>query len=247
MISDISGVSGHGRQSVVLLSGLLCDPTIWSGQVAALEPAAQVRCLSFAGFDSIEAMAAHVLENAPTDFNLAGHSMGARVALEVVRQAPSRVQRLALLDTGVHAVSEGEPARREALLQLSRSEGMAAVAARWLPPMLHPDHAADPVLVASLTAMIERYSVEDFAGQIQALYARPDATAQLSRIDCPVLLCVGREDTWSPLEQHQAMARHLRDARLVIIEHSGHMTPVEAPEAVSAALIEWLSTPIRPA
>lgn len=245
MTHDTSGVTGGGKETVLLLSGLLCDATIWRQQVAALEQSAEVRCLSFAGFSSIEAMAAHVLETAPPAFNLVGHSMGARVALEVIGQAPARVGRLALLDTGVHAVRDGEQAKREALLELARKDGMGALAARWLPPMLHPDHAIDGALMAVLTAMVERHTAEAFAGQIQALLGRPDATAQLGQIACPVLLGVGREDAWSPLAQHQMMAERISKATLVVFEHSGHMAPLEAPEAVTSALLEWLSVPSR--
>ncbi len=240
-----SGATDRSKETVLLLSGLLCDATIWREQVAALAQSAEVRCLGFAGFNSIEAMAAHVLETAPPAFSLVGHSMGARVALEVVRQAPASVRRLALLDTGVHAVRDGEQAKREALLELARQGGMGALAGRWLPPMLHPDHVTDGALMAVLTAMVERHTADEFAGQIRALLARPDASAQLGRIACPVLLGVGREDAWSPLAQHQVMAERIPKATLVVFEYSGHMAPLEAPEAVTSALLYWLSVPSR--
>ncbi|KQQ82974.1 hydrolase [Xanthomonas sp. Leaf131] len=225
---------------VLLLCGLLCDASIWEHQRAALAGVADVQVLEFRDLTTLPAMAAYVLERAPLRFALAGHSMGARVALEVLRLAPERVQRLALLDTGVHPRSDGEQAQRESLVALARAQGMRALASHWLPPMLHPDRRADPALLAPLTAMVERHTPQHFAGQVNALLHRPDATPLLATIRCPTLLGVGRQDAWSPVARHQAMARQIPGAQLVVFEESGHMAPVEAPEAVSTALRSWL-------
>lgn len=225
---------------VLLLCGLLCDASIWEHQRAALAELTDVQVLDFRDLTTLPEMAADVLERAPPRFALVGHSMGARVALEVLRLAPERVQRLALLDTGVHPRSDGEQAQREALVALAHTQGMRALANQWLPPMLHPDRRADPALLAPLTAMVERYTPQHFAGQVNALLQRPDATPLLATIRCPTLLGVGRQDAWSPVARHQDMARQIPGAQLVVFEHSGHMAPVEAPEAVSAALRTWL-------
>ncbi len=117
---------------------------------------------------------------------------------------------------------------------------MQALAQRWLPPMLHPDHSADSELMDDLMAMVQRHSAQSFAGQTHALLERPDAGPVLAHITCPTLLGVGRQDAWSPLARHQDMARHIPQARLAIFEHCGHMAPVEAPAAVSDALRDWL-------
>src|SRR5579863_3475131 len=127
--------------TVFLLPGLLCDETIWADQRAALGDVGDVLVPDFRHVNSIKAMAQIVLDAAPERFSVAGHSMGGRVALEVFRMAPDRVGRLALLDTGVHPRAADEESKRGALVELARREGMAAMAARWLPPMLHPDHA----------------------------------------------------------------------------------------------------------
>ena len=134
--------------TVFLLPGLLCDETIWADQRAAL---GNIIIPNFRHVNSIEAMAKLVLDQAPERFSVAGHSMGGRVALEVYRMAPDRVQRLALLDTGIHPRGATEEAKRGELVELARSQGMAAMAARWLPPMLHPDHSA---LLGPLTEMV---------------------------------------------------------------------------------------------
>jgi pimeloyl-ACP methyl ester carboxylesterase len=223
--------------TVFLLPGLLCDETIWSDQRDALGRFANVIIPDFRFVNSIEAMAAIVLEQAPERFALAGHSMGARVAVEVMRIAPEKVERLALLDTGVHPRGESEPAKRQALVELAHREGMEALAARWLPPMLHPDHSA---LMPPLTEMVRRSTPETFANQQKALLDRPDAISVLSAIKCPTLVLCGREDAWSPVSQHAEIARSIPHSTLVIVEDCGHMSPVEQPTAVTRALLDWL-------
>lgn len=223
----------------MLVAGLLCDETVWSAQRAALEGECDVFTPSLWGLDSIPGMARAVLDAAPRRFALAGHSLGARVALEVVRQAPERVERLALLDTGVHPVRPGEAEKRQELIDLARREGMAALAARWLPPMVHPDRVRDPALMDPLAAMVCRASPDIFERQVRALLARPDAAAVLPGIRCPTLVACGRQDAWSPLSQHEPIAAAIPGARLAVIESSGHMSTVEAPEAVARLLLDW--------
>ncbi|MCC8535423.1 alpha/beta fold hydrolase [Xanthomonas axonopodis pv. poinsettiicola] len=228
------------KPTVLLLCGLLCDATIWQPQHEGLGDLADVQVLDFAGFDSIAQMAAHALALAPPQFALAGHSMGGRVALEIMRQAPERVTQLALLDTGTAPRREGEREERQALVDLAQTQGMHALALTWLPPMLHPARVADANLMERLVAMVRRQRVQSFAGQVTALLERPDAAPVLAQIRCPTLLGVGRQDAWSPLARHQDMARQIPGARLVVFEDSGHMAPVEAPVAVTAALRDWL-------
>src|ERR1700689_4979713 len=129
------------KQSAVLLSGLLCDETFWSDIPRRLAGVAEIQVVSFRGFSSIPAMAQHVLDIAPERFAVAGHSMGGRVALEIMRAAPRRVTGLALLNTGVYAVRDGEPQSRGRLLRVAYQQGMPALAAEWLPPMLGSDAA----------------------------------------------------------------------------------------------------------
>jgi pimeloyl-ACP methyl ester carboxylesterase len=224
--------------TVFLLPGLLCDGTIWADQRAALGDAViNVAIPNFRHVNSIESMAQIVLDAAPERFSIAGHSMGGRVALEVYRMAPERVERLALLDTGVHPRGANEEAKRGELVELARSEGMAAMVTRWLPPMLHPDHSA---LLGPLTEMVLRSTPETFANQQRALLDRPDARAVLGGIRCPTLVLCGRQDIWSPVAQHEEIAASIPNARLVIVEDCGHMSPVEQPKAVTKALLSHL-------
>lgn len=231
------------RPVLYLLPGLLCDETVWANQIESLSPSYDVRVPRFGGFDSLTAMAEAVLETAPERFSVAGHSMGARVALEVVRLAPERVERLALLDTGTHPLRAGEAEKRQVLVDLAHRDGMTALSGQWLPPMVHPERASDARLMPGLTAMVERMTPAMFEGQIRALVNRPEAEAGLGAIRCPVLVGVGRQDAWSPVEQHEAMAALIPNAALVVFENSGHMAPIEAPEAVTRALRDWMEGP----
>jgi pimeloyl-ACP methyl ester carboxylesterase len=194
-------------------------------------------------FRSIEAMAEHILASAAPRFALCGHSMGGRVAIEVYRRAPNRVDRLALLDTGTHPTQSGEAEKRLALVNLARTQGMSALALTWLPPMVHPDLPRDGALMTALFAMVERMSPEIFENQVTALLNRPNADPVLPSIHCPTLVAVGRQDAWSPVAQHEIIAKAIVGARLRVFEECGHMSTLEAPEAVTSALAEWMRTP----
>jgi pimeloyl-ACP methyl ester carboxylesterase len=234
------------KQTVYLVPGLLCDAVVWEHQTAALSPEYDTRIPELTRQSSIAAMAADILSGAPERFSVAGHSMGARVALEIMAQAPGRVDRIALLDTGVHPVTPDEPAGRQALLDVSATLGMRALADRWLPPMVGDGALdADPVLRDQLYAMVERMTPEIHRAQIAALLGRPDARQQLAAITVPALVGVGEHDRWSPPAQHQLIAAAIPHAEYVVFANSGHMSPMEAPQAVTAALRRWLRQPIR--
>jgi pimeloyl-ACP methyl ester carboxylesterase len=191
-------------------------------------------------------MADAILAKAPPKFAVVGHSMGGRVALEVVRRAASRVTGLALLDTGYTPLPSGEAgakeaAGRHALLELARTSGMRAVAERWLSiPMIHAARLHERTLVSSILRMIERRTPQQFAAQIRALLARPDATALLPIISCPALVLCGRDDAWAPLSTHRVMAQLIPHSTLVTVPDCGHMSTMERPEPVSSAVRTWL-------
>ncbi|GGB97775.1 hydrolase [Marinobacterium zhoushanense] len=232
--------------TLMLLPGLLCDEAVWQEQLTDLHDL-DCRVVDFGTADSISAMADIVLQQAPERFALAGHSMGGRVALEVYRRAPQRVSHLALLDTGYEARPQGaagapERQKRLALLEQAQREGMRAMGTVWAQGMVHPDRLRDRDLMESILAMIARKTPELFQAQIRALLDRPDATAILKSLHCPTLLLVGRQDSWSPLERHEAMAALAPGSVLSVIEDAGHMSTMERPRAVTAALREWLDS-----
>ena len=232
-------------EPLVLLPGLLCDEAVWQGQIDALRDVAACTSMDWGRLDSIISMAERVLRLAPPEFSLAGHSMGGRVAFQVVRLAPQRVKRLALFNTGAEARPAGEAGvqeetKRRALLTVARTQGMRAFTMEWLPRMMMAGRMTDQPLVESIIAMLERKSPQIYEAQMQALLGRPDARPVLPNIACPTLLLTGREDTWSPPARHAEMAAIIPNSRLVIVPNAGHMAPMEQPAAVAAAMREWL-------
>lgn len=228
------------KTKLYLLSGLLCDSTVWQAQLDGLANICDVEAIDFQGFDSIPQMAEYVLARAPARFALAGHSMGARVALEIIRMAPDRVERLALLDTGTHSVRSGEAESRQQLLDLAQEQGMHALADQWLPPMMSPTNAARAELWEPLREMVCRMSPVTFKGQIKALLNRPDASEVLAQLRCPVLIGVGAEDRWSTVAQHEQLADSVKHAAFEVYPAAGHMAPFEAPSVVTESLRRWM-------
>jgi len=225
---------------IVLIPGLMNDGWVWRHQIGALSRIAPVEVARNDGCDSLAAMAARILDDTRGPLWIAGHSMGGRVALEAWAQAPERIAGLALLDTGAHGPRDGEAPKRNALVELARREGLRAVAREWLPPMLSARARAEPSFVEGIVAMLERATPAIFAGQQHALLGREDRTALLPTIRCPCLVATGDEDGWAPPAQHQRMADAIPGAALRIVEGAGHMLPVEAPDAVTAMLLDWL-------
>jgi pimeloyl-ACP methyl ester carboxylesterase len=227
------------RESLVLVPGLLCDGTVWQEQVRALGGSHPVHVAAHGLADSLEQMAEQILAAAPAAFALAGHS------LEVLRQAPERVTRLALLGTGHEARAAGENGEQERELRqgwidLAHREGMLAVVRQSPLLMLHPSLMNDQALVSAVEAMGVRAGVAQLEAQIRALLARPDCTALLGRIRIPTLLLAGCEDKWSPLVRHEEMNRLIAGSRLVAVPECGHMSTMEQPAAVTRALRDWL-------
>lgn len=226
---------------LLMLPGLICDSRIFDGQTAAFEQAWPVP--DYGDAATLAEMARRALDAAPPRFALLGHSMGARVALEIVRTAGERVERLALVSTGVHLPAQGEAAKRYALRDLGRAEGMAALVDAWLPPMIAPLRPRDG-LYERLRAMCVEAGLTRFEAQIAALLSRPEVESLLPAISCPTLVAVGREDRWSPPAQHEAITALVPGAHLVVVEGAGHMLPAEDPDALNAAIADWLEQPI---
>lgn len=228
------------RPRLVLLPGMPQDAELWQHQTRFLPEVAEVSVGDLTGHDSIAALARSVLESTPGRFLVAGLSMGGYVALELLRQAPERVIKLALLDTNARADTPEQTANRKAAVDLARQGRMRAVMAAVLPRLIHPDRLADGDLVESLHAQAERVGVEGYARQQAAIMARPDSRPFLPAIACPTLVLCGRQDALSPPEIHAEMADAIPNARLAVIEECGHIAAQERPHAVTALLRDWI-------
>ncbi|MBZ8138490.1 alpha/beta hydrolase [Rubrivivax gelatinosus] len=229
---------------LLLLPGLLCDAALWAPQIAALPAACTVA--EYGDARSIGAMAEAALAAAPPGaLAVAGHSMGGRVAFEICRRAPERVQRLALLNTGCQALPEGaageqERAGRMRFLDIARRDGMRAMAHEWVLGTVHESRRPGPV-VDTVVEMFARRTPELFEAQIQALLERPDYRDLLPEIGCTTLLLTGSDDRLTPPDGHAEMRKRIADASHVVIGRCGHMAPLESPAAVNAALGAWLA------
>ncbi len=235
--------------ALLLVPGLMCDGAVWAPVLSALSDHADCHVVDHGLSDGLDLMAEQLLAKAPPTFALAGHSMGGRVALEVMRRAPHRVTHLALLDTGYKAkvpgaVGEEEARKRQALLDIARTQGVRAMAQVWVQGMVAPERLADSALIESIVAMLARKSADVFANQIHALLNRPDTQDVLARIDIPTLVACGEQDSWSPPVQHEEIAC-LIPARPQVktIPLAGHMATMEQPQACAQLLIDWLLLP----
>ncbi|MCR9219619.1 MAG: alpha/beta hydrolase [Alphaproteobacteria bacterium] len=228
------------RPPLILVPGLLLTERMWAHQTAHLADVAAPVVADTLQDDAIDAMAYRLLADAPPRFALAGLSMGGYVALAVMRKAPERVSKLALLDTQARNDAPEQTRRRRALLALSKQGRFRGVTERLLPLLVHADRLGERALVEPIYAMAEAVGRDGFARQQAAVMNRPDARADLPRIACPTLVLCGREDALTPLDLSREMADAIPRARLAVIEECGHMSAMERPQAVTALMRDWL-------
>ena len=225
----------------------MCDHTSWAPMLPFLDAHITHTTVDHGDADSLVTMAERILHNAPAVFDLAGHSMGGRVALEVMRLAPERVRRLALLGTGYRAKESGavgaeEVRKRQVFLDLARTQGVRAMAAEWVKPMVAPSRLDDAAFVETILAMMARKSEDIFKRQIKALLERPDASDVLSRIHIPTLVMAGAFDGWATPAQHQDIANLIpAKPEVAVIGPSGHMMMMEEPQLVAQHFNQWLA------
>lgn len=229
------------RTPLALLPGLLLGADLWRHQTQELSDLADIRVADFSTQDNVSDMAKSVLEMMPQRFALAGLSMGGYVAQEVMRQAPDRVERLALMDTRACPDEEEVVSLRRGLMELARKGRFKGVTPRLLPMLVHEGRLEDKDLCDRILAMAENIGRDGFIRQQQAILDRPDFRPDLARITCPTLVLCGREDQLTPVEAHRQMAAGIADSRLVILEHCGHLPPMEKPQETTAELRRWLT------
>lgn len=227
---------------LVLVPGLLCDAGLWAAQTAAFRDDRPCWVPDIARDDTMAAIARRVLAEAPFErFALAGLSMGGMVALAIRREAPARVERLALLDTNARPDTPERTRERQVFMALAQSErGFTTINGRMMARLVHPSRLTDEALVNAIDAMAGRVGLSGYLNQQRALIGRPDSRPDLPSIDCPTLVLCGREDILTPLDLHEEMAAGVLGARLVVVEQCGHMSTMEQPQAVNDPLRAWL-------
>jgi len=229
------------RTPLVLIPGLLCDALLFEPQVHALAETADCWIADCRSADSMQTLARKVLDECPFDqFALAGLSMGGYVAQELMRQAPARVSRLALLDTSARPDNEEQTKRRLRLLEVATGRGFSLIADMLIPALLSRPHQEIPALRAVVRTMALNTGAAAFARQQRAIIGRPDSRPDLAAIACPTLVLCGRQDAITPIALHEEMAAEIPGSRLVVVDDCGHLSTLEQAEEVSHALRQWL-------
>lgn len=225
---------------VLLVPGVLCSPLFYGAQLGALWQRGPVTFAVHTRDDSMAGIARRILESAPPRFALAGHSMGGYIALEIMRRAPQRVAKLALLDTAATPDTPEQTERRHRLIALARDGKLSQVHDLLWPTWVHPAFQADARLRGIAREMAAQVGAEAFLRQQSAILQRPDSRPGLGAIRCPTLVLVGDGDQLTPPERSEEIAAGIPGARLVVLKDCGHMCAMERPEETTAALVEWL-------
>jgi pimeloyl-ACP methyl ester carboxylesterase len=228
---------------IVFIPGLNCTGALFRQQAEALGAEHPIEIADTTKDESIAAMAARLLANAPPHFALAGLSMGGYVALEVMRMAPRRVTRLALLDTSARPDTTEATSRRIGLIRKAEQGEFAQIHPALWPMLVAPDRRADAELEQIVRAMTDETGPVAFIAQERAIIGRMDSRPFLSTITVPTLILVGADDQLTPPELAREMADAIPGAELVVIEGAGHLSTLERPAEVTAALRAWLDRP----
>jgi pimeloyl-ACP methyl ester carboxylesterase len=225
---------------IVLIPGLNCSARLYAEQVPALWRFGPVEIADHTRDSTMDAIAARILADAPPRFALAGLSMGGYLALTIVRQAPERVQKLALLDTSARPETPEQSARRKPQIALAESGRFAEVPALQFPFFVHRSRQGDEALRARVRRMAEETGAQVFLRQQQAIMTRADARPLLAAIKCPTLVLVGDGDALTPPDLSREVAEGISGSRLIIVPDCGHLSTMEQPE-VNKALVEWMT------
>jgi len=220
---------------------MLLDAELFAHQKEHLRDVAEVRVGDITTADTVEGMARAVLDVAPERFALAGLSLGGIVAFEILRQAPGRVERLALLDTNARPPTEGQLESWRRFAAMTEEGRFEEVTAKHLmPTLVHPDRLEDAAITGAVERMAGRVGQEAFVRQLRAQADRPDSRERLGDISRPTLVAGGRQDALCPAELLEEISSGIPGASLVIIEECGHLSSMERPQAVTALLRYWL-------
>jgi pimeloyl-ACP methyl ester carboxylesterase len=227
---------------IVLVPGLTCSARLYAEQIPPLWQFGPVTVADHTRDDSIAAIARRILAAAPPRFALAGLSMGGYISFEIMRQAPQRVAKLALLDTGARADTPEQTEKRRTVMALAETGRYAEVPDLAFPVYVHARRRNDEALKRLVRAMAEETGAHAFLRQQRAIIGRPDSRPGLGGIACPTLVLVGEGDEATPPELAREIAAGIPGSRLVMVPDSGHLSTLEQPQAVTAALVEWMRT-----
>ncbi|QGX97846.1 alpha/beta fold hydrolase [Roseovarius faecimaris] len=230
------------NEPLVFLPGMMCDARVFGPQLAALSPHYTLTVAPITGGDRIEEIASRLLDNLPRKFALAGLSMGGCVAMEILRRAPDRLTRIALMDTNALAETPQSAANYEPMIIKVRSGRLAEA----VPDFLPPDNISSTYrneIMALVQDMAENLGADTVIRQARALQRRRDQQPALRRCKIPALVLCGSEDRLTPVKRHRFMAELIPYAELKVIDGAGHLPTLEQPDATTQAILDWMKQP----
>jgi pimeloyl-ACP methyl ester carboxylesterase len=227
---------------LVLVPGLTCTAQLYGPQIAALWAFGPVMVADHRRDNDMAGIAARILNDAPPHFALAGLSMGGYIAFAMLHQAPERIAKLALLDTAARPDTPEQTAGRHTQIGMAQSGRYSEIADLAIPRYLNAKHQRDEGLTTMVRQMVADTGPEAFVRQQQVIMSRPDSRPLLASIRCPTMVLVGDADIATPPELNKEIADGIPGATFTVIRGSGHLTTIEQPDAVNAALAAWLET-----
>ena len=228
--------------SLLLIPSQLCTAEVWQHQIGTLSEDVNISVADHTQAPSMAGIADHILKTAPDSFALAAHGMGGFVAFEMWRQAPQRIQRMALFDTLATADTPSQITRRRGYATLVRAGKFDQVVEERIPILLHPERQDNESLLKIARDMASQTGPAAFLRQQDAIISRPDSRPTLATITCPTLVAIGRQDAITALKDAETIAKDIPNAQLNIIEECGHLSLLEQPEAVTKLLRRWLNS-----
>jgi pimeloyl-ACP methyl ester carboxylesterase len=225
---------------VLLVPGLGCTARLYTEQMPALWTFGPVTVADHRHAESVDMIARQILADAPPRFALAGLSMGGYIAFAIMRTAPERVAKLALLDTGARSDTPEAAEKRKASIALARAGKLAEINEALWPVLVHKDRQGDVALKKIAGDMTLMAGAAAFARQQTAILTRPDSRPGLPAIACPTLVLVGDGDQLTPPHLSEEMAGLIPGSTLVVVPQCGHLSTLERPEAVTQALAAWM-------
>lgn len=225
-------------KNFLLIPGFMCDDSLWQAILPGLRKLGRIQLADLNHGDTIEAMAEHIISAMPDDCIVLGFSLGGYVAREIALSAPHKVARLILLNTSSRASTEEELKYNQQLISISKNPNFKGQPIRAFQRTLHPDRQNQAELLAQLQAMSKHLGIEVFQRQLGLI--RVDGTVSLARISCPTLVIASRNDQMRTVEESENLANGIPCASLHIIEDCGHMSVLEKPLQVLAAIEHWL-------
>jgi pimeloyl-ACP methyl ester carboxylesterase len=226
---------------IVFVPGLLCTEALFAPQIVAFADR-PIMVANHREHESIEAITASILEQAPPRFSLIGLSMGGYIAMDILHMAPQRVGKVALLDTNARADTADQTERRNFLINLTRKKGFGKIPHLLYPGFVHEKREEDQELKSTVVDMAMDTGPDAFIRQQTALINRVDSRKRLAEVTCPSLVLVGEDDRLTPLEVSQEIHQCIPGSELAVIEGSGHLSTLEEPDAVTAVLRDFLNS-----